>query len=58
MSFKSCHRLGFINVFLVLILSHWPFTPEWDGPQSPCEGWSQAEAVALKSLALSLFTCP
>ena len=55
MSFKSCHRLGFINLFLVLILSHWPFTPEWDGPQSPCEGWSQAEAVALKSLALS---CP
>lgn len=59
MSFKSCHRLGPTRLFLVFILSHWPFTRGQDGTQSLCGKWSQAGAVALRSLALSLlFSIP
>lgn len=31
--------------------------PWTDGPQSLCEGWGQAELVALRSLALPLLFC-
>lgn len=54
MSLKSCRRLGTSRLLLALILSHCPFPLDRLVPLCLCEGYGQAEAVALRSLPLTV----